>query len=67
MIKNTISQLLETEMERKEFLKLVGIGFVAAVGIMPILKALTQQTYRSARPSIPQDITPSLYGGAPKK
>ena len=54
-------------MERKEFLKLVGIGFVAAVGIMPILKALTQQTYRSARPSIPQDITPSLYGGAPKK
>jgi len=44
MIKNNISQLLETELERKDFLKLLGFGFIAALGVTQVLKALTQQT-----------------------
>jgi hypothetical protein len=44
MIKENISKLLDTEMERKDFLKLIGIGAVAAVGVSGILKAMSQPT-----------------------
>lgn len=66
MIKNTISQLLETEMERKDFLKLIVLGAVAATGITQILKSVSQQT--STRPSANQGKTlgygTSAYGGS---
>jgi hypothetical protein len=44
MIKKSVSQLLEAEMDRKDFLKLVGLGAVAATGLTQILKVIAQQT-----------------------
>lgn len=41
MIKQNVSKLLDAEMERKDFLKLIGLGAVAAVGVTSILKAMT--------------------------
>lgn len=64
MIKNNIAQLLETEMERKDFLKLIGLGIVAATGITQILKAVSQQTPQR---KAPQGYGGTAYGGAPKK
>ena len=40
MIKQNIAKILDTEMERKDFLKLVGIGAVAAIGLGQIVKAI---------------------------
>jgi len=67
MIKQNISQLLETEMERKDFLKLIGLGVIAATGITQILKAVTQQS--PARPVVAkaQSYGGSAYGGIAKK
>lgn len=67
MIKNNIAQLLDTEMERKDFLKLVGFGIVAATSITQILKAMSQQTpSRQVTPKA-QGYGGSLYGGVVKK
>lgn len=63
MIKQNIAQLLETEMERKDFLKLVGLGVVAATGITQILKALTQQAPRQTSAAQPLSYGGSAYGG----
>lgn len=41
MIKQNVAKILETEVERKDFLKLMGLGAVAAVGVGSILKAVT--------------------------
>jgi len=65
MIKNNIAQLLETELERKDFLKLLGLGVVAATGITQILKAVSQQTPRTLEK--PQGYGGSVYGGLVKK
>lgn len=69
MIKNNIAQLLETEMDRKDFLKLLGFGVVAATGVTQILKAVTQQS--STRPNAPASKSLSYgaaaYGGVAKK
>ena len=69
MIKNNIAQLLETEMDRKDFLKLLGLGVVAATGITQILKTVSQQS--PTRPTAPvsqaQSYGGSLYGGIAKK
>lgn len=68
MIKNNIAQLLETEMERKDFLKLIGFGVIAATGITQILKAMSQQTpTRKVSANQAQGYGSSLYGGMPKK
>ena len=66
MIKNNISQLLETEMERKDFLKLIGLGVVAATGVTQILKTLTSQT-PSRQVSTSQGYGGLPYGGVAKK
>lgn len=56
MIKKSVSQLLEAEMDRKDFLKLVGLGAIAATGVTQILKVIAQQT--------PQQRTVSTSTGA---
>ena len=65
MIKQSIARLLDTEMERKDFLKLVGLGAVAATGVTQVLKAVTPQP--SVRPSQGQGYGGALYGGVEKK
>lgn len=68
MIKNNIAQLLETEMERKDFLKLIGLGVLAATGITQILKAMSQQApQHQTRAAQPQSYGGAAYGGVAKK
>lgn len=68
MIKNNIAQLLETEMERKDFLKLIGFGVVAATGITQILKAMSQPTSsRQVAAPRAQSYGGATYGGIAKK
>lgn len=68
MIKNNIAQLLETEMERKDFLKLMGLGVLAATGITQILKAMSQQApQKQAHIAQVQSYGGSAYGGMAKK
>ncbi len=69
MIKNTISQLLETEMERKDFLKLIVLGAIAATGITQILKSISQQTPARSAASKTQSLGygASAYGGSSRQ
>jgi hypothetical protein len=67
MIKNTISQLLETEMERKDFLKLIALGAVAATGITQILKSVSQQTPARTTASRAEGYGASAYGGSARR
>jgi hypothetical protein len=67
MIKNNIAQLLETEMERKDFLKLIGFGVIAATGITQILKAMSQQSPSRQVAGKAQGYGSSTYGGAAQK
>lgn len=68
MIKNNIAQLLETEMERKDFLKLIGFGVVAATGITQILKAMSQPaSSRQVSTAKVQSYGGSAYGGVAKR
>lgn len=66
MIKTNIAQLLEKEMDRKDFLKLLGLGAVAATGVTQILKAMSQQPPRTPVAKA-QSYGGSLYGGVVKK
>ena len=68
MIKNNIAKLLETEMERKDFLKLVLLGAVAATGITQVFKAVSQQqaTPRQVASNNSYGYGSSVYGGARK-
>ena len=67
MIKNNIAQLLETEMERKDFLKLIGFGIIAATGVTQILKAMTQQAPARQTTNNTLGYGASAYGGVSKK
>lgn len=40
-MKNDLNSLLQKEMDRKEFLKLVGVGLVAMTGAASLLKTLS--------------------------
>lgn len=65
MFKKTIDQLLETEMDRKEFLKNVGIAAVVMTGATAALKAITPAVIqKKASPSSVQfGYGQSPYGG----
>ena len=39
-MKDELDSLLQKEMDRKDFLKMVGVGFVAITGVMSLLKTL---------------------------
>lgn len=61
MIKQNVAKILDTEMERKDFLKLVGLGAVAAVGVGSILKAVTPVERKVAEQ--PAGYGSMAYGG----
>lgn len=65
MIKQNIAKLLDTEMERKDFLKLVGLGVIAATGVTQILKTLTQTQSAKHSSSGPVSLSygATTYGG----
>ena len=49
MIKQNVAKILDTEMERKDFLKLVGLGAVAALGVTSMIKAITPAEKKPAQ------------------
>lgn len=63
MIKQNIAKILDTEMERKDFLKLLGIGAVAAVGVSGIIKAMSQPTQKQPAKSSAVGYGSMAYGG----
>jgi len=70
MIKQNIAQLLDAEMDRKDFLKMVGLGVVAATGVTQIIRSLSQNTQnKQKRTPIASglDYGGSNYGGVVTK
>lgn len=60
MIKQGITELLATEMDRKDFLKTVAIAAVAVTGVTTILKTLSNQVAPSS--TAKQSNQPLGYG-----
>ncbi len=64
MIKQTITKILDSEMERKDFLKLIGLGVVAATGVTQIVRSLASSQSRPATASKSLvDYGAMTYGG----
>jgi hypothetical protein len=64
MIKQSIARILSIELDRKDFLKAVGIGLVAATGVTQVVNSVVKQTSSSpAKPSANYGYGASVYGG----
>ena len=67
MIKQSIARILAVELDRKDFLKAVGIGVVAATGVGAAVTSVVKQT--SGTNSTPNTVSfgygESAYGGRP--
>lgn len=68
MIKQAVNKLMETELERKDFLKLVGLGAIAVTGITAILGNLQKSTTggQAQTKSASLSYGSSVYGGVKK-
>lgn len=62
-MKNELNALLEKEMDRREFLRHVGIGLVALTGVSGLLKALNG----ASTPRRSAGYGASVYGGANRR
>jgi len=64
MIKQSIARILSIELDRKDFLKAVGIGLVAATGVTQAVNSVVKSTSSSTskRPSS-LGYGASAYGG----
>ena len=58
MLQLDTTQLLQKEMDRKDFLKHVGIGVIALTGLSAVLKTLIQQ------PTASKSASQAGYGGS---
>lgn len=64
MIKAHINQLLQKEMDRKDFLRHVGIAVTIIVGLPALMKALSQlQNGSVTKPTSSFGYGSSSYGG----
>ena len=61
MIKQTIARILSVELDRKDFLKAVGIGVVAATGVSQALTTVVKQAPAAQKQSF--GYGESVYGG----
>lgn len=57
-MKNEIQKLLQKDMDRRDFLKHVGIGFIAIAGFTTVIKTLTTLN------NSPKDIATTGYGSS---
>lgn len=64
MFKQSLSQLLETEMDRKDFLKTVAVAAIALTGVTALVRTLTNPAIlpATARRSQPLGYGSALYG-----
>jgi len=69
MIKQSIARILAVELDRKDFLKALGIGVVAATGVTAAVSTVVKHTNPSAgkTASAPMGYGASTYGGAAAK
>lgn len=66
MIKQNIAKILDAEMDRKDFLKLMGLGAVAAVGVSSFVKAVTPNLQnQGSRTATTRSATALGYGSMP--
>ncbi|MDB5162497.1 MAG: hypothetical protein JWO54_682 [Candidatus Saccharibacteria bacterium] len=65
MIKQSIARILSVELDRKDFLKAVGIGLVAATGVSQAINSVVKQTSSTPQRSVNFGYGDSVYGGRP--
>lgn len=64
MIKQSIARILSVELDRKDFLKAVGIGLVAATGVSQAVSSVVKQTSpATSSKSVNVGYGDSVYGG----
>lgn len=61
-MKNDVEKLLQKQMDRKDFIKHVGIGFAAIMGVTAIAKTLSAMTNGGKSQS--SGYGSSAYGGS---
>lgn len=61
--KQELNTLLNKKMDRKDFLKVVGVGVVAATGLGAIVRTLAPAPASKSVSSSPQGYGSSAYGG----
>lgn len=62
-IQEDVQKLLQKEMNRKDFLKHVGIGFAAIVGITTVLKTVTNLGSSENQKQSSLGYSSGVYGG----
>lgn len=69
MIKQSIARILAVELDRKDFLKALGIGVVAATGVTAAVGSVVKHTNPGMNKpaNVPMGYGASTYGGAPSK
>ncbi len=66
-VKQELNTLLNKKMDRKDFLKVVGVAVVAATGVGTLLRTVNPRTNAKNVSATPQGYGSSAYGGgAPK-
>ncbi|MFZ1301807.1 MAG: hypothetical protein WAQ27_04525 [Candidatus Microsaccharimonas sp.] len=64
MIKQSIARILSVELDRKDFLKALGIGVVAATGVTAAVNSVVKQTTSSTpQKKVAFGYGESVYGG----
>jgi len=64
MIKQSIARILSVELDRKDFLKAVGIGIVAATGVSQAVTSVVKQTSSvGSQKQVSYGYGDSIYGG----
>lgn len=64
-MKNELQKLMQKNMDRQEFLKHVGVGFAAIVGITGALKAISSLGAQTQDQPPVGSYGASAYGGKP--
>jgi hypothetical protein len=61
-IQNEMQTLLKKKMDRRDFIKHVGVGFAAIIGVTTLVRTLTSMN----GPKSTVGYSAGVYGGAPK-
>ena len=62
-LKQELNTLLNKKMDRKDFLKVVGVGVIAATGVGALLRTVNPTQPKKQASVAPQGYGSSAYGG----